>query len=236
MTPDDFAAFVERIKDQPPEIVRQMLRSVFNRSLARGEPPLNPNNPAESMRGVQWLDSDPEWQKRFQEAYRNAEPGAVHTDPITNLSSSQAGLRKILQKPGMGDAHFNRASAHTDPYSNRVTGPLYEYPSLEGIYRMPAESQRRPQIDNGPGNPHFTMQPSDIVPSERFGMSDGPDWARVGRLNPEKLAQNLGSRVNAGPVGPWDVFPGGIEGYLRMLQEKMGMPNPFQAPSQGEML
>ena len=48
------------------------------------------------------------------------------------------------------------------------------------------------------------------------------DWTRIKPVGWSDLAgliSRMGERINTGPVGPWDVMPGGIEGMLRHLSE-----------------
>ena len=57
----------------------------------------------------------------------------------------------------------------------------------------------------------------------------------MGRMNPVELAKNLGSRVNAGPMGPWDVFPGGIDGFMNYITNELDLPNPLAERPESEL-
>ena len=44
--------------------------------------------------------------------------------------------------------------------------------------------------------------------------------AILGRMDPVKLARELGSRINVGPMTPADFYPEGIEGLLTDLANR----------------
>lgn len=53
---------------------------------------------------------------------------------------------------------------------------------------------------------------------------------------PPKYIKDVQSRVNVGPAGPWDFFPGGEEGFMRYISQGLGIPNPLAPRPEGEIL
>lgn len=216
MTPEEM--------DNIAEILRKRQASVdtsqFRRALMRGETPNDPRgNP---LKGAAWLDADPEWQKRFQEAYREI--------------SDRAGLQE------------SRQQTHPEGYLRglRDQPELGAYsPPGAGLYKGLTQKNWDKPYPRG-GVTEDVALPDRQYPSPRqYPQGVGrwtKDWldplvALRERLNPESLARNLGSRVNAGPVGPWDFFPGGYEAYMEYLRSQgMNLPR-FSAPgTEGEWL
>ena len=71
-----------------------------------------------------------------------------------------------------------------------------------------------------------------VAEATGVGMSGVPTpYEQVGpRFRPPDMrhlvdiGQRMGSRLNAGAFGPWDLFPGGLEAYLQYIMGGMGLP------------
>lgn len=93
------------------------------------------------------------------------------------------------------------------------------------------------------GKPWGETSSSEVVPKETSPVQHAREFFR----NPQRMLSDwlpsgngvrdildtyrgLSSRINAGAVGPWDFWPGGMEGYIKYLQDQ-GVQTPWSAPN-----
>ena len=238
----------------------KIIASQFIRSLMRGETPSGPQGPL--PKSVRWLPAqfdwhgndianyqgtgkphpsanwaDPEWTKKFQEAYRQTNPSGI---PEAQWGRNLPGWTPQVE------AGFNEFMGHTGRDYGARYPQDFERPQQidEGWRVLPPDRMTHGDRFGIPFPDPGTQDPGLKVPYPKyheFGGLDlplqgvGRDWLQsgkdyvqeLGRINPVELAKNLGSRVNAGPVGPWDLFPGGIDGYLNYLARNNAALGPF---------
>ena len=216
MDREEFLKFLAELRRMPPD----KARSLFYRAQMRGDAP----------RDASWIDLDPEWQKRFREAYRQqgADPhgkgwfgNAAPEDAARQAKQFQDTMGRPMKESTYGPL-LGKYDAFPEGKAPPYADPVIDPPSHQGPERMPSEVR-----DLGLPDVQYPRPSTEPYAQDVDGL-----LARLRRMNPEALARNLGSRINAGPVGPWDLFPGGHEGYTNYLR-RMGMDLPFTGGSGG---